>query len=205
MNVYLYPSNTETELKNAYIWEYYHIQTFDFQNNWLQDWTLNNTWNSDITMSLVSWQWIKVTVASWANWWWHIIPPQSVYKWTLKRIRLWAYLSSNQRIAGVTRIKEWSWWIVLRYRHGSWDNYIWFWDGWSWTANIWNYTWEILIDMNFETWKVSGTCAWQSYTITSSSADDIITYWANKKLCLTWWAWWWWDMYVRKVEIESAW
>ena len=179
------------------------VQTFDFQNDWDLGWTLNKYWATNYNMSFVSWQWVETTVSN-NNWWWHIIPPQSIYKWTLKRIRLWVYLWWWNTFTGISRVYDWSRWIALSYRYQNNTTTIWFRDWWSWTYDIWNYTWEMLIDVNFESWKITWTCAWQSFTITSSSADTMATYWTDKTLCLT--AWWWWagTTYIRKVEITSV-
>lgn len=208
MWVYLYPNNTETELKNAYIGEY-HTQIFDFQNDGnLGRTTATLFW----TPSYVANQWWTIWSTSWDSQS-YIIPPASVYNGgTLKRIKIWMYKGIVSSYA--------SW-----FAHGVWAGILksWWWDlGIYWSqawANI-NYdrihanntfiqtasiTWEVEFELDFTWTNVACTINWNTYN-TSVLSSDFDALWKNNQLVVTVanWRAQNTDIYVRKVQIETT-
>jgi len=206
MNVYLYQNNTEKILKNAYIGEY-NIQTFNFQTDWALDWTDASIWYWNC--SIVSWQWWQITKSSWSQdkqgW---IVPPQSVYKWTLKKYTIWFY--KNQWAAT---------WIcnstqTYEIEYGRQQGYLRVVINSSATQIANNaLTGEIKMEMIMEdNWHITInlTNNWTTNTYdwwaVASTFQDL---WTNKNLWIMLWEWVATQgssskIYVRKVEIESA-
>ena len=186
MWVYLYPSGTETELKNAYIGEYVEWQyVFDFQNDWLQGCTLG--WSSTY-FGYEAWQWIYA-VSSDVSIWCPITLPSNVYGKKIAQVKLNVYYPSWGRgnAFGVVVNNGYS----FRYSREEYEyNYIGFAD-WKTTPkqDVWTKNWELEIIYNFSTWVISWSVWGTSYSISDSYADTIINSlvdWTFRLLIVTW-------------------
>jgi hypothetical protein len=96
MGVYLYPNNTETELKNAYIWEYQErwqpwantVAYFPFSSDAI-DVTGNNTLTNSWTQNWLWWEF-----SSWSN----ITTPSGIINYVNFWIQINNYWSTNNWI-----------------------------------------------------------------------------------------------------------
>ena len=195
---------TMAELKNAYIGEYI-TYTFNFQTDWALDWTDAPLWYWNC--SIVSWQWWQITKSSWSQdkqgW---IVPPQSVYKWTLKKYKIWFYKnqwaaswignSSQNYLIEYGRSNQ----LIVRSPSAS-------------TIATITLTGEILMELIFEdNWHITInlTNNWTTNTYDWwAVASTFQELWTNKNLWIMLWEWVQTQgssskVYVRKVEIESA-
>lgn len=94
MNVYLYPSNTETELKNAYIGEYIPwtpdasrtLLYLPLESN-VTDYSGNNRSTSPSNISYWTLWWIQTAYNS--SWNWYIFAnrtPNNYWKWWIREV-----------------------------------------------------------------------------------------------------------------------
>ena len=182
MNVYLYQSWTEKELKNDYIWKVYEYE-YDFRNK--SSTQLTNDWWSVLT-------WTLETGSSWITsptgkdvTLWHSVDLSTAKKITIDTSIVWnrddAY--SGRGMWFWVRL-NWSNYCIFRV-YNNWWNYtgirtildIW-WTVYDWTSigNIWtsSYTPKFIIDLENKTltWKIS----WYNdatYTLTDAQITAI--------------------------------
>jgi hypothetical protein len=116
MGVYLYPNNTETELKNAYIGEYWWhpwantIAYYPFKND-----ILDETWNTSL-----SWSWTKDTI--------------------------WYTFSTNNSISNASSTKFVSYWFKLNSYSGNWSSLWHIsslWELCYWVSQTRSYSWMV--------------------------------------------------------------
>jgi hypothetical protein len=184
MNVYLYPSNTETPLKNAYIGEYkgfvpwantlayYPLETdtndYSWNNrNWTNNWVTFSNWvwvfNGSSYVSLWTWSWTKIqtnmTISVWFKWNW---------SWSRDNCvvgkMMYAPTSYNQAYYWITVHEE--------------DRYLCI---WTYTGSDWN-----MHPLNFRTtsgwsptlWPVTQSNKWYHTVLTVN--------WTTKKAYIDW-------------------
>lgn len=211
MWVYLYPNNTETELKNAYIGEY-HTQTFDFQNDWDLGWTgISLYW----TPSYVSWEWWTI---GWSNSdsQSYIVPPSSIYDGkTLKKVKIWLYKGVTTNFDGIYWYSA-GWGIISsswNHQATTWSQagrinydqvYYYDWSTWN-TMRTVDLTWELelewLFDDNSTTFIINGNSynlgnisSWYRWLWTNSTLSITVANWRTANS----------NIYIRKVQIETA-
>lgn len=197
------------ELKNAYIGEYYHIQTFDFQNDWALSWTWYSIWYW--TPSLTSWQWWSIGSNDNTAYQWWLVIPQSVFDWkTLKSIKFYWYKQTiSQADKGV-----WVWlcsqdqsklvdYSRTRYASTDWVGCIVRYPWWSKTQAI-DPTGEITTEYIMEdNWDLVVNVNWTNYNI-GQYASTFQTLWSNKKLYIVQWRWYKPVSYIRKIVITTV-
>lgn len=194
----------EHPLKNAYIGEV-HEYVFDFQNDWALWWTwfTSQRW----APSYVSWQWWTIGTNSndsYESW---ITPPSSIYKWTLRQVKIW--FSKNN----VQTSSRWQGaWIcnsdLSIYCHYSHPRSAWpaiLYVNWnSYFTNATNISWEIYISYIFNDdnsmWVDTN---WTTYNIWNY-ASVFRWLWTNQNLCLDICRWGTAAPYIRKVQIETS-
>jgi len=171
------------------------VQTFDFQNEWALGWTNNNIWYWDC--SIVSWQWWQITRPQdpYAMQWW-VLPPSSVYSWTLKKRKIWAYKNGDAAV-GIANSSQTN---SIEYGRGT--NKIRINDTQIWTLSLsGEITMESIIEDN---WHITLNLNSNSYDLWAyGSAYQNL--WSSQNLWLELWRW---SssasIYIRKVEITTA-
>ena len=180
------------------------VQTFDFQNDWNLWWVwFTKRW----TPSYVSWQWWTIGTNSndaYASW---ITPPSSIYKGTLRQVKIW--FTKNNVQTSSTGQGAWicssdlsiychyshprSEWPAILY-YTNWNTYF------TDTANIY---WDIYISyiLNDDNSMVVDI-NWTTYNIWNY-ASVFRWLWTNKNLCLDICRWGTDAPYIRKVQIKT--
>lgn len=155
------------------------ILTFDFVNNWQQNWG-NLTWFSTYSSywGFSTWEWFYLRKKSGSDGdAWFTTIPSWLTSGTLTKIKLWYYLPNSS---------TWAWindnWSVSSGYTWAHNDKLWF--GSSTPATIWNYTWELMTEYNITPTGCSWTCAWVPFTFTNSQANNFITAYTNGTLRL---------------------
>jgi hypothetical protein len=130
---------------------------------------------------------------------WQIIPPSSIYKWTLKKYTIYAYKSWNAAV-WFTDIPQTSY---LEYWRDSSKLIV----NWS-TIATQSLSWEITFEVTFEDGgdtKIKLSDWTNTYNYTSTwTANWFKALWTTKKLyLLIWRRGSWTNVYIRKVVIET--
>lgn len=204
MWVYLYPNNTETELKNAYIWEYSEetVQTFDFQNDWSLNWTGYGIGYG--TPDYVTGQGWKIWTSSSSSYQWWITIPNSVFQWELKSIKIYWYkpeATTSSKGSAVWICNQNQTTICEYWRMGTWGTIMY---NWTKISNLVDPTWEITTEWIMESnWDLTVKINDTSYNVGSyaSTFKDLRT---NKALYIEMWRWDKPTHYIRKIEITTA-
>lgn len=195
---------------NSITTDFQAVQTFDFQHNWMLNWTAKNIWYWIPTIK--SWQWRYIWTSSSSGYQWWIIPPMNIYVKEIKKYKIRFYKPStttSSRWTAVavsdsteaTCIEYWrnlsSWWHLIVRINETIVN----------SLSVVDLTWELTIEMIFESnWHITVNLANASNTYTY----DVWNYWSTFKTLRSNNDLWlhiarWNDNknYIRKVEIIS--
>ena len=203
MGVYLYPNNTETVLKNAYIWQYPNVQIFDFQNDWALGWTAGSRGYG--TPDYVSWQGWRIYRSSQDNDG-YVYPPSSIFDPnTLKKVKIrmykWIATTTSTWVGAWICNTAWSIYALWSNAGARYDRITLNWTRVQ-TADV---TWEVVLELDFTGTNVAFSINWISYSsnVTSSTYTNI---WDNESFALEVANWnsGSYDIYIRKVEITTA-
>ena len=199
MGVYLYPSGTETELKNAYIGDYQEIYYIDLKNqtkaaieaewfsvyeygsvqytsSWFAVWFVYKTVDladvSKVTIT-VNWQW------SWSSYW-------GVFWWILQGSMSNVYSKS---LAWVKNFSSVDWNKALFVSYNDWKQTK------AWTGGVsWTFKVEFIVDFTTNiatcnlTWDstASWTYNFSSYATTVKSTYNNIGAYTNSQTSIVW-------------------
>ena len=188
MNVYLYPSNTETELKNAYIGEYkWYEYSYDFRNKTTTQVT-NDGWFTyrDVRSRSVDSNWIHVVWYPWCMW--KLIDNSKFTNATKVTIsgyiniqtyalHLWFVNSSDVNtgsiLYGDSRQSFWNtsiYWNLITQANES--------------LPYWWYEFKVVYDFVNKT--ATGSITWHSDITWALSDNDIANFKANTNMIYTW-------------------
>ena len=175
----------EHKVKNIYLGEHEHILTYDFQND-------GDLWFARSDSSIASW-W-TLTYTTWE--WWRFAGSNShdyncaFYNSSifdnkkLKKIKIRWYKWTHQALGICANKTSWSSGVYIRYAWQSSDSTIRVANNTSWVVNTnaWTYTWEITIEMNFETSRIYGNVNGTDYELLTPLWQSFIDAWDNKTL-----------------------
>lgn len=180
------------------------VQTFDFQNDWNLWWTwFTKRW----TPSYVSWQWWTIGTNSndaYTSW---ITPPSSIYKGTLRQVKIW-FSKNNVQTSYQTQgawICNYDLSIYCHYSHprSEWPAILYYTNWSTYFTSAANIYWEIYISyiLNDDNSMVVDI-NWTTYNIWNY-ASVFRWLWNNKNLCLDICRWGTDAPYIRKVQIKT--